>query len=338
MLANGNSDRRSGLNASGTAAVVDHIIYNSFGKVVGASNPCLFGYTGRPFDGNTKLQNNGARWYDAAIGSWLSEDPDNLSAGDTNEYRYCGNSPTNQTDPTGLFDLAKAVQQLDDDSYYVRQKAEDDILKQPATAKLLSALGSYYDDDKITLEQREHLHHVLDVLWSRFLASQVFKGSGEREKINTPPVINYRGRVIDATTDVHLAGGLRLAVFSVLHDAESALCDDIAKFFNGLDEHGTSFLHVSKGVKATIELSGDSWETIFSAIRAAAVKNPKGYLVLQVSLSFSETNLFFTGVVKGEYKIYVQSTADGKIEKQPISQGKFECSGEVTLTKPKTPE
>jgi RHS repeat-associated protein len=90
------------LNAGGTAAVVDHIIYNSFGKVVGGSNPCLFGYTGRPYDGATNLQNNGARWYDAAIGEWLSEDPKGLSAGDTNEYRYCGNSPTNATDPTGL--------------------------------------------------------------------------------------------------------------------------------------------------------------------------------------------------------------------------------------------
>jgi hypothetical protein len=42
-----------------------------------------------------------ARYYDATIGRFTSEDPLGLSAGDANLYRYVGNSPLNFTDPTG---------------------------------------------------------------------------------------------------------------------------------------------------------------------------------------------------------------------------------------------
>ncbi len=45
---------------------------------------------------------NQSRWYDPSVGRWLSEDPSGLSAG-PNPYEYCGNGPTDGTDPSGLF-------------------------------------------------------------------------------------------------------------------------------------------------------------------------------------------------------------------------------------------
>ena len=39
--------------------------------------------------------------YDPATGRFIGQDPQSFSAGDTNLYRYVGNSPTNATDPTG---------------------------------------------------------------------------------------------------------------------------------------------------------------------------------------------------------------------------------------------
>ena len=62
----------------GATTVVNHLIYDAFGKVTSESNPAvdsLFLFTARPFDANTGLQNNLNRWYDARVGRWLSEDP-----------------------------------------------------------------------------------------------------------------------------------------------------------------------------------------------------------------------------------------------------------------------
>ena len=96
---------------SGTTAVVNHLTYNAFGQVLSQINPvtgntaavdCLFGFTGRPLDTASGLQNNTSRWYDASVGRWISPDPIGFTAGDTNLYRYVGNSPTNATDPSGL--------------------------------------------------------------------------------------------------------------------------------------------------------------------------------------------------------------------------------------------
>lgn len=61
-----------------------------------------FAYTGRPFDEATGLQNNWNRWYDPAIGRWMSEDPIGFAAGDANLSRYVRNEPTRFVDPDGL--------------------------------------------------------------------------------------------------------------------------------------------------------------------------------------------------------------------------------------------
>ena len=61
-----------------------------------------FGYTGREQDAETGLDYYRARYYDSAVGRFISEDPIGFGAGDANLYRYVGNSPTNYTDPSGL--------------------------------------------------------------------------------------------------------------------------------------------------------------------------------------------------------------------------------------------
>ena len=104
-----------------TAGVVrQHVIYDSFGnrvlerdfdasgaEIVADSSDAidfLFGYTGRDWDKDAELQYNRARWYDPAVGKWLSEDPIGFAAGDANLNRYVGNGPTNSTDPSGMFE------------------------------------------------------------------------------------------------------------------------------------------------------------------------------------------------------------------------------------------
>ena len=43
-----------------------------------------------------------ARWYDPGQGRFVGQDPLGFAAGDTNLYRFVGNSPANYTDPTGM--------------------------------------------------------------------------------------------------------------------------------------------------------------------------------------------------------------------------------------------
>ena len=90
--------------------LLGHADYTAFGEVidqtamgsVSVGEAMAYGFTGRPIDVTTGLQNNRARWYDAVSSIWVSQDPIGFAAGDANLYRYVGNSPTTYTDPTGL--------------------------------------------------------------------------------------------------------------------------------------------------------------------------------------------------------------------------------------------
>jgi RHS repeat-associated protein len=91
----------------GNGTILNHIVYDSFGRVVSQSDASVefrYGYTGREQDGETGLDYYRARYYDAANGRFISEDPLGFSAGDGNLTRYVGNSPTNWVDPSGLKD------------------------------------------------------------------------------------------------------------------------------------------------------------------------------------------------------------------------------------------
>ncbi len=58
-------------------------------------------YAGREYDWDTGLSYNRARWYAPDAQRFISADPIGFAAGDTNLYRYAGNSPGNATDPSG---------------------------------------------------------------------------------------------------------------------------------------------------------------------------------------------------------------------------------------------
>jgi len=94
---------RDVVNNSGV--VQNHIKYSSFGDIVSESNSSVdyrFSYTGREFDDETGLFYYRARYYDAANGKFISEDPKSFDAGDVNLYRYVGNNPMMMVDPEGM--------------------------------------------------------------------------------------------------------------------------------------------------------------------------------------------------------------------------------------------
>jgi RHS repeat-associated protein len=94
------------VNNQGTA--MERVLYGNFGPLRWFNNMPgnqldRYQYTGREYDQETSLQYNRARYFDSQTGRWLSQDPLNLGAGDTNLYRYVGNDPANATDPDGRF-------------------------------------------------------------------------------------------------------------------------------------------------------------------------------------------------------------------------------------------
>jgi RHS repeat-associated protein len=77
--------------------------YNSFGNETGNLST-RYQYTGREYDNFTGLQYSRARWYDANLGRFISEDPIGFRGGDINLYGYVHNNSVNKKDPLGLID------------------------------------------------------------------------------------------------------------------------------------------------------------------------------------------------------------------------------------------
>ncbi|HEX2970889.1 MAG TPA: RHS repeat-associated core domain-containing protein [Tepidisphaeraceae bacterium] len=92
---------RDVVNSAGQSLA--HLAYDTYGSIT--NNPASmprFTYTGREWDAAAGLYYNRTRYYDPSIGRFFSQDPIAFDGGDTNLYRYVGNNPLNNTDPTGF--------------------------------------------------------------------------------------------------------------------------------------------------------------------------------------------------------------------------------------------
>ncbi len=89
--------------SSPTGTISNSYTYGTFGNITATSgsfvNPYLF--TGRDYDAESGLRYYRARYYDPAIGRFISEDPMGFAAG-VNFYAYVLNSPMNFRDPSGM--------------------------------------------------------------------------------------------------------------------------------------------------------------------------------------------------------------------------------------------
>ena len=103
-----------------SGSLTDSNSYDSFGNATNSSFSSRYQYTGREFDSFTGLQYNRARWYDPAIGRFISEDPIGLRGG-INPFAYVHNNPANHLDPLGLND--------DDDWAEQVWRAQQDLIE-----------------------------------------------------------------------------------------------------------------------------------------------------------------------------------------------------------------
>jgi RHS repeat-associated protein len=100
--------------SSSAGSIANTYTYDSFGKLTASTGSLVnpFRYTARESDTETGLYYYRARYYDPNTGRFLSEDPLELDAEDTNLYGYVGNDPIYETDPIGLInvgDLSDAI-------------------------------------------------------------------------------------------------------------------------------------------------------------------------------------------------------------------------------------
>ena len=123
--------------------VFENYRYDAFGNVLSDSEPDRFGYCGEFLDNESGLVYLRNRYYDTAIGRFITEDPirDGL-----NWYGYCGGNPIMFVDPIGTHD----VPLYDGDTVYdvrydIRElielfggvlKVEDNIVKIKALGKV----------------------------------------------------------------------------------------------------------------------------------------------------------------------------------------------------------
>jgi RHS repeat-associated protein len=105
------------MNTSGS--LVKSQKYEAFGKATGSLST-RYGYTGREYDSDTKLNYYRARWYDAEQGRFISSDPIGFYAG-LNFYSYVRNKPTMYTDAWGLLDpgIYQYAQPITENAKYV---------------------------------------------------------------------------------------------------------------------------------------------------------------------------------------------------------------------------
>jgi RHS repeat-associated protein len=134
-----------------------------------------FGFTSQWLDEATGMAHHLNRWFDTALGKWLSDDPMGFAAGDTNVQRYVGNRPLTYVDPTGLFQEMTQQQSIESDSNQGSEGQESevktrrfvvDVVEQDIKDVGVSVVDGelQMDDKSLTSAVTVHNHEVTGVV------------------------------------------------------------------------------------------------------------------------------------------------------------------------------
>jgi RHS repeat-associated protein len=111
-LQDGQGSTRALTNNAGS--ITDSYAYTAFGEIYSqtGSTQNSYLYTGQQYDDATGLYNLRARYYNPALGRFLSQDTYPVNVGnpiELNRYGYARGNPVNYGDPSGLFALASSA-------------------------------------------------------------------------------------------------------------------------------------------------------------------------------------------------------------------------------------
>ncbi|HID76205.1 MAG TPA: hypothetical protein EYP56_09445, partial [Planctomycetaceae bacterium] len=128
-------------------------------------------FTGREYDAETALYYYRARYYNAAIVRFLSEDPIGFGAGDPNLYRYVANSPTTFTDPSGELEIR--LDGSEEDVRTVREIIEAGRERSKTYDEIISRI----EDDPIISIQIKVRRKVTEERGGDFIPGDYFVGA-----------------------------------------------------------------------------------------------------------------------------------------------------------------
>jgi RHS repeat-associated protein len=128
--------------------------YTAFGETLshsGASdNPYL--YTGQQFDALTGLYSLRARYYDPALGRFLSRDPAEpllTAPHELNRYVYVADNPLNAADPSGRFaavEYSMANRESEEESAALEPVGEETASELQALGRTMARIWRYITD------------------------------------------------------------------------------------------------------------------------------------------------------------------------------------------------
>jgi RHS repeat-associated protein len=176
--------------------VVNEITYDAFGNITVETNPDVnfrFSYTGRELDAETGLYNYRSRYYDPAVGEFVSEDRIGFASGDSNLSRYVTNNPVNYVDPTGNDDMrtipGSVVNLSDSDAYIINSKKNQDqfeVLHSGAATP--DTLGYSKDADGVWVKNKNNWNfYPVSPLSGTVVIDQNNNAFLYKEKIYIPP-------------------------------------------------------------------------------------------------------------------------------------------------------
>jgi RHS repeat-associated protein len=90
--------------SNGSGSLASTYVYDSAGKLTSSTGTFVnpYRFSGREYDTETGLYYYRARYYEPALGRFISEDPVGLFGG-ANLFAYVANSPVNHVDPKGQY-------------------------------------------------------------------------------------------------------------------------------------------------------------------------------------------------------------------------------------------
>jgi RHS repeat-associated protein len=185
-------------------AVVQTYSYDSFGnprQTTGFRNSYLF--AGRPWDRETGLYFNEARYYDPMDGRFVSRDPISFAGGDVNLFAYVGSDPVNRIDPSGL-EFTNPVSWWLDKHYYRNNNnpnvnfayVKDKWVKMDADLSVYHTQGPGNENNKKFVSQDGHQELVFDS------SGQLVTDSVNQGTYNYGSPLNVPGKVAHLFADM----------------------------------------------------------------------------------------------------------------------------------------